>query len=104
MALRRGHGIRVFIFMYTLFLALSLVFAVFAAVAFTRITHRANAALGGPLFTLLIVLLALRTTIGAYEISAQFDLVQSGRSWCRNCNGELYDLAEPLCPACGERI
>lgn len=104
LALRRGHRVRVFIFMYTLFLALSSVFAVFGGIVFSLIGHHSNALLGGPLFTLAVILFALRGTIGAHELSAQFDLVQSGRSWCRKCNGELHDLVEPLCPDCGERI
>ena len=103
-ALRRGHGIRVFIFIYSLFLALSSVFAVLGGVAFSLFGHHGNALLGGPFFTLMVILLALRVTLGAYELSAQFDLAQSGRSWCRKCSAELRDLAEPICPTCGERI
>ncbi len=103
-ALRRGHGIRVFIFIYSLFLALSSVFAVLGGVAFSLFGHHGNALLGGPFFTLMVILLALRVTLGAYELSAQFDLAQSGRSWCRKCSGELRDLVEPICPTCGERI
>ena len=103
-ALRRGHGLRVFIFIYTLFLTLSLVFAVLGGVISSLIGHHGNALLGGPFFTLMVILLALRATIGAHEMGAQVDLVQSGRSWCRKCSAELRDLVEPNCPACGERI
>lgn len=104
LALRRGHRVRVLIFIFTLFLALSAVITVLFGIAYSLIGHPPNVFLGGPLFTLAIILLSLRGTIGAFEISAQFDLGRSGRAWCRNCNGELRDLVEPLCAACGEHI
>jgi hypothetical protein len=39
-----------------------------------------------------------------YEVSAQRDLLVSGRAWCRVCGSELIALTEPVCPTCHTKI
>jgi serine/threonine protein kinase len=63
-----------------------------------------GASIGGSIVMLIAVVVGLAITLAFYEASLQVNLTHGGRAWCRVCRGELRNLVEPICPACGSRI